>query len=177
MRIAAAAGCAAFLLVGGCAERKARAYPWATAVLVRPHLPATAASDAGPAPDLLPMMPPPPSPLNAGRSGPWRPQTAASAAAERETPEKAAQPLLAPQLSEEETKASRQQTADSLDRAEHNLQAIRGRTLTAAQTDLASKVHSFVVEARSAASQGDWLRATALAKKAQVLSEELASSL
>jgi hypothetical protein len=49
--------------------------------------------------------------------------------------------------------------------------------LNAAQTDLASKVRSFISEARAAAGVSNWIRARDLAKKAQVLSEELAKSL
>jgi hypothetical protein len=38
-------------------------------------------------------------------------------------------------------------------------------------------VNSFLQESRGAAKDGDWTRAKNLAKKAQVLSEELADSL
>jgi hypothetical protein len=51
------------------------------------------------------------------------------------------------------------------------------KSLNPAQLDLASKVRSFVTEARESANAGDWNRARNAAKKAQVLSEELASSL
>jgi hypothetical protein len=43
------------------------------------------------------------------------------------------------------------------------------------QSDLVSKIVSFSDEARKAASEGDWTRARNLAKKAEVLSEELAA--
>jgi hypothetical protein len=49
--------------------------------------------------------------------------------------------------------------------------------LNATQSDLASKVRGFLKDAREAAQIGDWSHARSLAKKAQVLSEELASSL
>ena len=45
------------------------------------------------------------------------------------------------------------------------------------QSDLASKVRSFLAEAREAANVGDWTRASSAAKKAEVLSQELAGSL
>lgn len=57
--------------------------------------------------------------------------------------------------------------------AQKNLDATRGRTLNANQSDLASKVASFLQESKDAARDGDWTRARNLAKKAQVLSEEL----
>jgi hypothetical protein len=49
--------------------------------------------------------------------------------------------------------------------------------LNAAQSDLASKIRGFIKDAREAAQIADWSRARSLAKKAQVLSEELAGSL
>jgi hypothetical protein len=61
--------------------------------------------------------------------------------------------------------------------AEHNLAAASGKPLNATQADLASKVRSFISDAREAGRSGDWTRARDLAKKAQVLSEELAASL
>jgi hypothetical protein len=86
-------------------------------------------------------------------------------------------PVIVPQLTAEETTAAKQQTGQSLGVAERNLEVTRGRDLNASQTDLASKVRSFVAEARDAARVSDWVRARALAKKAQVLSEELVKSL
>jgi hypothetical protein len=61
--------------------------------------------------------------------------------------------------------------------AERNIGSARGKTLNATQQDLASKVRSFMAEAREAANSGDWTRARNAAKKAEVLSQELASSL
>ncbi|MGB8459268.1 MAG: hypothetical protein WCE50_16205 [Candidatus Acidiferrum sp.] len=61
--------------------------------------------------------------------------------------------------------------------AERNLSATAGKSLNAMQSDLASKVRSFISDAREAGRAGDWARARTLAKKAEVLSEQLASSL
>jgi hypothetical protein len=82
-----------------------------------------------------------------------------------------------PQLTAEETTEAQQQTNVSLSIAERNFGNTQGRHLNAAQLDLASKVRSFITEAREAAHIGDWTRARNAAKKAQVLSEELAGSL
>jgi hypothetical protein len=49
--------------------------------------------------------------------------------------------------------------------------------LNATQSDLVSKINGFLKYAREAAQAGDWSHARSLAKKAQVLSEELAASL
>ena len=61
--------------------------------------------------------------------------------------------------------------------AERNLNAVQGKTLNPAQTDMANKVKSFMNDAREAARGGDWTRARSLARKALVISEELARSL
>jgi hypothetical protein len=80
-------------------------------------------------------------------------------------------------LSPAETAAAQEQTNQSLGVAERNVNAAQGKSLNATQLDLASKIRSFIAEAREAANTGDWTRARNAAKKAQVLSEELASSL
>jgi len=86
-------------------------------------------------------------------------------------------PQIAPQLTPAETGAAQQQTSNSLSVAERNIGSAAGKALNATQQDLASKVRSFMVEAREAANSGDWTRARNAAKKAEVLSQELASSL
>jgi outer membrane murein-binding lipoprotein Lpp len=65
----------------------------------------------------------------------------------------------------------------SISEAEKNLARSQGRTLNATQSDLATKIKQFIGDAQAASREGDWTRARSLATKAQVLSEELASSL
>jgi len=65
----------------------------------------------------------------------------------------------------------------SLEVAERNLAAARGQALNAAQADLASKIRGFMDAAREAIRNGGWQRATNMAKKAEVLSRELAEGL
>jgi hypothetical protein len=86
-------------------------------------------------------------------------------------------PRIAPQLTAQEASAAQQQMNESLSIAERNIGATQGKNLNPTQLDLASKVRNFIAEARQAANVGDWTRARNAAKKAQVLSEELASSL
>ncbi|HMH79549.1 MAG TPA: hypothetical protein VK514_04970, partial [Candidatus Acidoferrum sp.] len=86
-------------------------------------------------------------------------------------------PLLAPQLSQQEIAAAQQQMNESLSVAQRNLESARNHRLNPTQTDLASKVNSFVEESKAAVKEGDWARARNLARKAQLLSDELASSL
>jgi fructose-specific component phosphotransferase system IIB-like protein len=86
-------------------------------------------------------------------------------------------PVIAPQMSDSEASAARQQMTSSLNEAEKNLARVQGKPLNATQSDLATKIKQFIGDAQSASREGDWTRARSLATKAQVLSEELASSL
>jgi hypothetical protein len=170
----------AAMLANGCAEKRAHVYPWATAIAVRPRTPIaapgrTAASVDESAPDLPWNLAPPPS-LSIMRQ-PARPRVPVQAAPEPPENVKTEAPLLAPQLSQQEIAAAQQQMNESLGVAQRNLQAAKSHRLNATQTDLASKVNSFVEESKVAVKDGDWARARNLARKAQLLSDELASSL
>ena len=92
-------------------------------------------------------------------------------------PEKTDNPQIVPELTTQESSALQRETNQSLSTAERNLAATTGKSLNATQSDLASKVRSFISDARDAGRAGDWERARDLAKKAQVLSEELTASL
>jgi len=168
----------AAMLADGCAGKRAHVYPWATAITVRPRTPVTAsytpASVDESAPDLPWNFAPPPS-LAVIRQ-PARPRVPVQAAPEPPENVKTEAPLLAPQLSQQEIAAAQQQMNESLGVAQRNLQAAKSHRLNAAQTDLASKVNSFVEESKVAVKDGDWARARNLARKAQLLSDELASS-
>jgi hypothetical protein len=173
--------CASIVAVSGCAERKvkARTFPWsssAAAARPRPLDVLTAASEStNEAPDLQIDIPSPPSPLAIVQSTPARPRVAA--APSQNATARPEPPQIMPQLTTEETTAAQQQTNVSLSIAERNIAVTQGKNLNPTQLDLASKVRSFVTEARESAHVGDWNRARNAAKKAQVLSEELVSSL
>jgi hypothetical protein len=177
--------CFAGVLLGGCSMRRRPGIPWATAIQVRPViLPQTATATAteipeDPVPELRLEFPILPSHLMTMRSAPARPRvppasSSAGAGAEIEKPESS---LITPQLSTEETVVAQQQTNRSLRIAEMNLQSARGKRLNAAQLDLVSKIRGFLKDAHEAAQVADWARARSLSKKAQVLSEELVTSL
>lgn len=156
--------------------------PWATAVQVRPAtLQQTAETNdvsEDPLPELRFELPPFPARLNPARLPPPRPRgSAPPTATTGSDAEKSEAPTIVPQLTPQEFAAAQQQTNESLSIAERNLGAAHGKTLSAAQRDLVSKIRGFIKDAREAAQITDWSRARSLAKKAQVLSEELASSL
>lgn len=172
-------GCATIAL-GGCSVRRRPAIPWATAVQVRPVPQPNKTSvneiPEDPVPELRYELPPFPPHLINARNGPPRPHVNAPSTAASEA-EKPNAPMIAPQLTPAETTVAQQQTNQSLGIAEKNLVAANGKRLNAAQADLVSKIKGFVKDAREAAQIGDWSRARSLAKKAQVLSEDLAGSL
>jgi hypothetical protein len=181
-RIGVAASCGAVLLTTGCAMRqpKAKPFPWSTFAYTRPLVSNTAPqTDEGddPLEDVTLDVAPPPSALVIARSIPPRPRLATNAPSQNDVASKPDVPQIAPQLTAAETSAAQQQISQSLNVAERNIGSAAGKTLNATQQDLASKVRSFMAEAREAANSGDWTRARNAAKKAEVLSQELAASL
>jgi len=160
--------------------RKGPKIPWAKAVQVRPVLQARAAEDevaSVAAPELKFEVPSFGTVLVPVRNGPPRPRGSAPSPTNTGTDaEKTEAPTIASQLTPQETVVAQQETNQSISIAERNLASVRGKTLNAVQTDLVSKIKGFLKDAREAAQAGDWKRARSLAKKAQVLSEELTGS-
>lgn len=170
----------AFLALHGCAEKQVRVRPWAAAIAIRPNLPGLS-SGAQPdllasAPELSVELPSLPSPLSLNKQ-PVRPRVPAQLAPEAAESRKPAAPSLEPELSPQEIAAAQQQLNESTAIAQKNLTAAKGRSLNPTQADLTSKVTAFLQESKEAVREGDWTRAKNLAKKAEVLSQELAASL
>jgi len=181
-RFGAAISCVLILSLSGCAERKVKAktFPWSTFAYTRPLAPSiaqTQTDDGDPLEDATLDIAPPPSAVAIARSVPARPRVPVGNSPQNDNGSKPDVPQLAPQLTAAEASAVQQQTSQSLGVAERNIGSAEGKALNATQQDLASKVRSFIAEARDAANNGDWTRARAAAKKAEVLSQELASSL
>ena len=152
--------------------------PWAKAVQVRPVLQARAAeADSVEAPELKFELPPFATVLVPVRNGPPRPHTAAPSSTNGGADAEKTGLTIASQLTPQETAEAQQETNQNLGIAEKNLGRTRGKTLNAAQWDLVSKIKGFLKDAREAAQAGDWKQARSSAKKAQLLSEELAGSL
>ena len=147
---------------------------------MRPVLQARAAEDevaSVAAPELKFEVPSFATVLVPARNGPPRPRGSAPSPTNTGTDaEKTEAPTIASQLTPQETVVAQQETNQSISIAERNLASVRGKTLNAVQTDLVSKIKGFLKDAREAAQAGDWKRARSLAKKAQVLSEELTGS-
>jgi hypothetical protein len=169
-------GCAFALLLAGCFGEKRPAAHVVNVSLAHPVSPVTA-TDAIPdnPPDIQYHSTPLPS-LGAARTAPPRPRVATpqtNSAATEKTPET----MMLPELSPEQMAAAKTETQQSLDAAEGNLARANGRSLNPTQKDLESKARSFMDTAREAMHGGDLPRAQNFAKKAEVLSRELAASL
>jgi len=170
------------LLASGCAQRQVKApFPWSTLAYAHPLAPAGAPAQSEESEDPLAGatldVQPPPSALVIARSAPARPRLPAGNSSQNDAANRPGVPQIAPQLTAAEASAAQRQISQSLSVAERNIGAADGKALNAMQQDLASKVRSFMAEAHEAASSGDWTRAKNAAKKAEVLSQELASSL
>lgn len=170
--------CLSVMLCSGCLVKKRPAAHFGALALAHPVIPSpTAEAALSEAPDLGLESAPIPARLGPPRIPPARPKVAVSPAREPATAEKPSEPTIVPELSTGELEAAKADAQASLDVAERNLAAARGKALNAAQADLASKIHGFMDAAREAMRNSDWQRATNMAKKAEVLSRELAEGL
>jgi hypothetical protein len=170
--------CLSVMLCSGCLVKKRPAAHFGALMLAHPVIPSpTAETVLSEAPDLGLEPAPIPARLGTPRNPPARPKVAASPAREPATAEKPSEPTIVPELSTGELEAAKADAQASLDVAERNLAAARGKALNAAQADLASKIRGFMDAAREAMRSSDWQRATNMAKKAEVLSRELAQGL
>src|ERR1700676_2832111 len=167
-------------LLGGCMAARTRpTISWQTASIVHPIIPAAQPADESTLPEVTSIpaleLPPPRPAFLPAHSVPPRPRVPVQPAAAANAKDEG--PLIVPQLTAEESASAQQETNASLTAAEKNLAAVRGKALNPAQTDMSNKVKSSRTDAREAARLDDWTRARGLAKKAQVISEELARSL
>jgi len=105
---------------------------------------------------------------------PVKPKVTPPPAHEAATEVKSVEPLMAPELSDDQVTEAKSATNESMSEAERNLNLTRGKSLNAAQQDVVSKVMGFLDSAREAIKSNDWQRARILAKKAEVLSQEFA---
>ncbi len=168
--------CLSLLVCGGCLTRKRPAAHFENLALAHPVIPAAGQDGAGDAPDLGLEVGAMPAQWGAPRNPPARPKVAPPVPAQPAV-QKPNEPMIVPELSAGELEAAKADAQASLQVAERNLEATKGKALNAAQADLASKVRGFMEAAREAMKESDWERAKTMAKKAEVLSGELARGL
>jgi hypothetical protein len=176
-RLPVALLCVCSIMTAGCLTKKPPAGHLAAIHLSAPVVPNANAEQLAAEPPDIPIEPAEFPRLVSGRNVPPRPRVAPNPAPEPAHPEKSKEPIIAPEVTNEEMIAARNESQQSLDIADHNLSLAAGKSLNATQQDLVSKVHGFSDTAREAMKLGDWARAKTLAKKAEVLSVQLVSSL
>lgn len=165
--------CAFSLVCGGCVTKKRPAFPVNRLAMSRPIVPSPLEVSLTDPPDIpyeLELVPR----LVVPHTTPPRPRVAAAPAPGPAVAEKPSEPIIAPELSDEQLSAAKSDTQQSLIVAERNLGLVQGKTLNATQQDLVSKIRGFVDSAREAMKGNDWQRARSQAKKAEVLSKEFA---
>ncbi|MGB6430919.1 MAG: hypothetical protein WBF06_10040 [Candidatus Acidiferrales bacterium] len=132
-------------------------------------------TDAPPSP-AAPAPPPNPAPQPATT----RPLQPAPTATEPEKPAETPRPeapVISPEMTPQAQAAAEQRTNADIAHAEQNLQTAESKELDAAQHDLVEKVRDFLEQAHEAIHADDWVRASNLAEKARILSDELVKSL
>jgi hypothetical protein len=169
--------CVCALAATACFTKRPPAAHLPAIQLGAPIVPPTTAESADNPPDISSEEPSEFPQLVFGHSGPARPRVTPAPVPEPARTEKPAEPTIVPEVPTEEMNAAKNESQHSLDVAEKNLLLASGKTLNPLQQDLVSKVRGFSDSAREAMKAGDWLRAKNLSKKAEVLSDQLASSL
>ncbi len=166
--------CACVVWCGGCFTKKPATVHMTGIVLAHPLTPSGVASETpGEAPDIEVESVEMPPRLATPRGGPARPRVVAAPPVEPPPVEKAAEPMILPDLTADQLNAAKAETQQSLDAAEAKLGETQGKQLNATQEDVASKVRGFMESAREAMKNGDWVRAKNQAKKAEVLAMQL----
>ena len=169
--------CLCVVWCGGCFTKKPATVHMTGIVLAHPLTPSGMTNESlGDAPDLEVESVEMPPRLAAPRSGPARPHVPSAPPAEPAPVEKAAEPMILPDLTADQLNAAKAETQQSLDAAEAKLGQMQGQQLNTTQEDVASKVRGFMESAREAMKSGDWVRAKNQAKKAEVLAMQLTGS-
>lgn len=166
--------CAFSLGCAGCVPRNRPAFPVNRLAMNRPIVPQPLEVGLTDPPDIpyeLALVPR----LVVPRAAPAKPRVASTpAAGGPAATEKPSDPIIAPELSDDQLSAAKSDTQQSLMTAEKNLSLVQGKPLNAAQQDMVSKIRGFVDSAREAMKENDWQRARTQAKKAEILSREFA---
>jgi hypothetical protein len=166
------------LYASGCATQRRPRFQVADVAFARPIVPqAVPDHSAAIAPDIeidVAILPPQ---LVTTRAVPAKPHIAPPPPTEPARSDKPPVPILEPELSSEELAVAQTETQRSLAVSDQTLALTQNRHLNSAQNDLVSQVRGFAQSARDATREGDWSRAKSLAKKAEVLSQELAGTL
>jgi hypothetical protein len=165
--------CMCALVCGGCVPKKRPSISMSHLAMAHPIVPQAVDVSLGNPPELSVEREMAPR-LVVPHGTPSRPRVAATPPPGPAAAEKPREPIIAPELSDEQLSVAKLDTQQSLIVAERNLGLAQGKALDPSQQDLVSKIRGFVDSARDAMKENDWQRARAQAKKAEVLSKEFA---
>ena len=76
-------------------------------------------------------------------------------------------------MSSDQAARDRQSTNQSLDTTEKDLKRLDGRALNSDEQAVLTQIRAYISQSRKALTEGDYERASNLAKKAQVLTDDL----
>ena len=85
----------------------------------------------------------------------------------------AAEVAIGPDISSAEAARDRQSTTKLLDTTESQLKRVDGNSLSSDQQSMLAQIRTYISQSRKAITEGDYERASNLAKKAQLLTDEL----
>jgi len=85
----------------------------------------------------------------------------------------AAEVAIGPDISSAEATRDRQSTTKLLDTTESQLKRVDGNSLSSDQQSMLAQIRTYISQSRKAITEGDYERASNLAKKAQLLTDEL----
>ena len=88
-------------------------------------------------------------------------------------PNAAAEVAIGPDISSAQAARDRQSTTKLLDGTENQLKHVDNNNLSSDQQAMLTQIRTFISQSRKAISEGDYERASNLAKKAQLLTDEL----
>jgi hypothetical protein len=163
----------AMLFIGGCPSKPVH-HDLGKNGLIKPPLvvardadttPPVISPSAWPLPVVLRIPPPIPPPV---RRPPNTPES---------EPVKAEAPQISPQLSPDVRARAQASAEENMRIAQRNLDSANGKRLNATQQDMSDKIRGFLKQAQEAIAISDWSRASSLAEKARLLSDELVKSL
>ena len=166
--------CTCSLFCSGCFTKKRPTLAMSNVVLAHPVVPPAENTALTDAPEFSLEEEAPVPRLVVFHGMPAKPKVTPPPPREATTEVKPAEPLMAPELSDEEVSSAKSATEESINAAQKNLDLTRGKRLNAAQQDVVSKIMGFLDSAREAMKNNDWQRARIQAKKAEVLSQEFA---
>jgi hypothetical protein len=117
--------------------------------------------------------PPPPPGSSSPAAAPGPSDTATTAELHPPRPIESATVAIGPDVSSPEASRDRQSTTQLLDTTEGEVKKLEGQSLSSEQQSVLTQIKAYISQSRKAITDGDYERASNLAKKAQLLAQEL----